>query len=312
MKPIVTVGLDSRAESLATARWAAREAQSRGAGLRILHARAGRPDGPDRPANGGGQDGLPRWIMERARIVVDERCPGLPVTEELTEGDPVASLLEAAGDSQVVVLGSRDMAPLASYYLGDIGLHVVARADAPVVLVRAREATGPVAEDGAVVLGLSLHGPCEELCEFAFATAARRGVMLRAVHGEAFGARVHPERSRFAGLRANDRARPVGARRGAAALAGEVPAGPHDRPGTHGEPGPRRRTGCHRRGAARRGAPQEGPRCRRPSATSCPRPCTTRRARWQSSRTAEANPTGQAPLNRHHRAPAVQQAPSRN
>lgn len=183
MKPIVTVGLDSRAESLATARWAAREAQSRGAGLRILHARAGRPDGPDRPANGGGQDGLPRWIMERARIVVDERCPGLPVTEELTEGDPVASLLEAAGDSQVVVLGSRDMAPLASYYLGDIGLQVVARADAPVVLVRAREATGPVAEDGAVVLGLSLHGPCEELCEFAFATAARRGVMLRAVHG---------------------------------------------------------------------------------------------------------------------------------
>ncbi|NDZ81013.1 universal stress protein, partial [Streptomyces sp. SID10853] len=37
MKPIVTVGLDSRAESLSAARWAAREAQSRGAVLRILH-----------------------------------------------------------------------------------------------------------------------------------------------------------------------------------------------------------------------------------------------------------------------------------
>ncbi|WP_328323419.1 MULTISPECIES: universal stress protein [unclassified Streptomyces] len=183
MKPIVTVGLDSRAESLSTARWAAREAQSRGAVLRILHARAARSGGPDRPADGGGEDELPRWIMERARTVVDERCPGLPVTEELSEGDPVASLLEAAGDSQAVVLGSRDMAPLASYYLGDIGLKVLARADTPVVLVRAREATGPVAEDGAVVLGLSLHGPCEALCEFAFDIAARRGVLLRAVHG---------------------------------------------------------------------------------------------------------------------------------
>ncbi|MFE2378174.1 universal stress protein [Streptomyces sp. NPDC059398] len=185
MKPIVTVGLDSRAESLSAVRWAAREAQSRGAALRVLHARVPHPDGHAGTPDEGGQEGLglPRWIMERARIVIDERCPGLPVTEQLTEGDPAETLLEAAGDSQVVVLGSRDMAPLASYYLGDIGLRVVARADAPVVLVRAREATGPVADDGAVVLGLSLHGPCDALCAFAFDTAARRGVMLRAVHG---------------------------------------------------------------------------------------------------------------------------------
>ncbi|WP_405783435.1 universal stress protein [Streptomyces sp. NBC_00859] len=182
MKPIVTVGLDSRAESLSAARWAAREAQSRGATLRILHARAEPPDGPHRDSGAGQQD-LPRWLVERARIVVDERCPGLPVAEALTEGDPVAALLEAAGDSAAVVLGSRDMAPLAGYHLGDIGLQVLARADAPVVLVRAREATGPVADDGAVVLGLSLHGPCDALCEFAFETAARRGVLLRAVHG---------------------------------------------------------------------------------------------------------------------------------
>lgn len=188
MKPIVTVGLDSRAESLSAARWAAREAQSRGAVLRILHAGPAGPDDTPPTADGGegagdGRRALPRWVMERARIVVEERCPGLPVTEELTEGDPVESLLAAAEDSQAVVLGSRDMVPMAGYYLGDIGLRVVARADAPVVLVRAREATGPSVEDGPVVLGLSLEGPCEALCEFAFDTAARRGVLLRAVHG---------------------------------------------------------------------------------------------------------------------------------
>jgi nucleotide-binding universal stress UspA family protein len=95
----------------------------------------------------------------------------------------VDALLEAAEESQLLVLGSQDMAPIARYLLGDIGLHVMVRAQAPTVLVRAREESAPIAEDGDVVVGLSLHGPCDALLEFAFDSAARRGVALRAVHG---------------------------------------------------------------------------------------------------------------------------------
>lgn len=38
---------------------------------------------------------------------------------------------------------------------------------------------------GGVVVGLKLHSPCDNLLEFAFTTAAARGVPLRAVHGRA-------------------------------------------------------------------------------------------------------------------------------
>ncbi|WP_069630364.1 universal stress protein, partial [Streptomyces niveus] len=96
--------------------------------------------------------------------------------------DPVDALLSAAAESELLVLGSRDMAPMASYFLGDIGLHVMARAQAPTVFVRAREDPAPADDEGDLTVALSLRGPCDELLEFAFTGAARSGVTLRAVH----------------------------------------------------------------------------------------------------------------------------------
>nr|WSZ99214.1 universal stress protein [Streptomyces sp. NBC_00857] len=186
MNPVVTVGLDGTPESLSATHWAAEEAENRGATLCLLHAwvlLAAEPEEgspPDRPA---GQNYWAERILREAVAIVEEHHPGLRVVEDLVAQDPVHALLHAAAESELLVLGSRDMAPLASYFLGDIGLSVMARSDIPTALVRAREDTASVADDGEVVVALGLRGPCDELIAFAFESAARRGVALRAVHG---------------------------------------------------------------------------------------------------------------------------------
>ncbi|MFF3754641.1 universal stress protein [Streptomyces sp. NPDC002018] len=191
MTAVVTVGLDGTPESLSAARWAAREAELRHATLRMTHAWILLSAEPTGSAPESEQNYWPKRIMKEALGAVTSAHPDLPVIEDLVAQDPVSALLDAAGESRMLVLGSRDMAPMASYFLGDVGLHVVARADSPSVLVRAREerdAAASVADDGDVVVGLSLHGPCESLLAFAFDSAARRGVTLRAVHGRSLPA----------------------------------------------------------------------------------------------------------------------------
>ncbi|MGW6740018.1 universal stress protein [Streptomyces sp. NPDC055025] len=189
MTPVVTVGLDGTPESLSAVRWAAREAELRQATLRLLHAwvlLSVEPGGAVRESD---QNYWAERIMAEALRTVTEHHPDLSVVEDLVAQDPVSALLAAARESDALVLGSQDMAPMASYFLGRTGLHVVARADGPVVLVRAgddrgdQDDTASVFEGRDVVMGLSLHGPRDALIEFAFDSAARRGVTLRAVHG---------------------------------------------------------------------------------------------------------------------------------
>jgi nucleotide-binding universal stress UspA family protein len=95
----------------------------------------------------------------------------------------------------MLVLGSRGLESVESYFLGDISMPVVARAERPVVLVRAEtheEGPSPASGTaGGVVVALKLHGPCDDLLEFAFGTAATRGVPLRAVHGRSLPVHAH-------------------------------------------------------------------------------------------------------------------------
>ena len=79
--------------------------------------------------------------------------------------------------------------------LGSVALAVVARAERPVVLVRATEDTGQERRPEAfeesdratpyrdVVLGLDLRAPDDHVLEFAFDAASRRAARLRVIHG---------------------------------------------------------------------------------------------------------------------------------
>ncbi|MGI5256107.1 universal stress protein [Streptomyces angustmyceticus] len=194
MEPeVITAGIDGSPASLAAARWAADEAGRRQSALRLLHAwillAAQAPETPpDRDRNAGARE-----VVRRAREEIRERHPRLRIIEDLVGAEAEAALLGAAGESQMIVLGSRALGPWESYVLGDVSLNVVGRSKGPVVLVREEgpakaprhEPPGgpPPAPEARVVVGLSLNGPCDRTLDFAFAAAALRGLPLQAVHG---------------------------------------------------------------------------------------------------------------------------------
>ncbi|MET8946858.1 universal stress protein [Streptomyces sp. NPDC004542] len=184
MQPAVTVGLDGSPESLAAARWAAEEADKRRLPLRLLHAWPLLAPEPARVPAEVDQNYWAKRLVRTARAELQARHPGLSVVADLVADDAQHALLRAAAESEMTVLGSRGLEPVESYFLGDVSMPVVARAERPVVLVRAEgREDRPAPASHRVVVALKLPGPCEALLDFAFHTAAARGIPLLAVHG---------------------------------------------------------------------------------------------------------------------------------
>ncbi|WP_406186373.1 universal stress protein [Streptomyces sp. NBC_01006] len=193
MEPVVTVGLDGSPESLAAARWAADEADRRKLTLRLLHAWPLLAPEPAHVTAEMDQNYWAKRIVHHAKAELQARHPGLVIVGNLVAEDAQEALLKAAAESEMTVLGSRGLESVESYFLGDISMPVVARAERPVVLVRAGT-EGPSSAPGAsggVVVALKLRGPCDDLLAFSFAAAAARGVPLRAVHGRSVPLHAH-------------------------------------------------------------------------------------------------------------------------
>ncbi|MEU5607713.1 universal stress protein [Streptomyces sparsogenes] len=195
MPRTVTVGLDGSPESLAAADWAAREAQLRGLPLNLVHALDWHSF-TYAPLTG--VKSLARWAERlpqdtAARLRHDH--PDLRIVHEQVTTEPVPSLLAAAEDAELLVLGSRGLGRVTGVLVGSVALSIVARAELPVVLVpaggadrgdrRAGSATTASAARARseVVLGLDLGRPAEQLLDFAFDAAARRTATLRVIHG---------------------------------------------------------------------------------------------------------------------------------
>ncbi|WP_327341516.1 universal stress protein [Streptomyces europaeiscabiei] len=193
MQPVITVGLDGSPESLAAARWAADEAEKRRVTLRLLHAWPRLAPEPAHAHSEVDQNYWAKRLVHAARAELQARHPGLTIVGSLVADDARNALLQAASESEMIVLGSRGLEPVESYFLGDVSMPIVARAERPVVLVRAetRVEGTPPAPAGRVVVALKLHGSSDDLLDFAFHTAAG-GVPLLAVHGRSvpFHARV--------------------------------------------------------------------------------------------------------------------------
>ncbi|MFK0290523.1 universal stress protein [Streptomyces sp. NPDC090442] len=184
MKNVVTVGVDGTPHALAAAQWAAHEARLRQSRLRLLAAWQPLPARPRGAAPWARE--MPHWpdrIIEEARSAVEVVEPGLPVEEVLVRELPLDALAEAAGRADLLALGSRGLGPVARFALGETGLDLVPRVAVPIVLVRAQQDSAAAEEAGSIGVGVSLHDAGGGLLAFAFETAARRAVPLRAVHG---------------------------------------------------------------------------------------------------------------------------------
>lgn len=175
----ITAGLNGTPESLIAVRWAAGEAERRRTRLRLLYAEewlpphlAPTPNEPGYPLT------WPERLLSDATADVRARHPGLTVSAEQVERQPIPALLDAAKDSDLLVLGSRGLGSIAGFVSGSVSLAVVARAECPVVLVRATE---PGCDYGEVIVGLDLHHPSEPLLEVAFGQAAARRATVTVV-----------------------------------------------------------------------------------------------------------------------------------
>ncbi|MGV9249708.1 universal stress protein [Streptomyces sp. NPDC003710] len=197
MSRSITVGLDGSAESRAAAEWAAREAESRGLPVRLVQVWEPVP-APMAQAPLLGAETHQHWTERIVRESAEDlrlRHPDLEVTTEQLSGRSAESLVRAAQDAELLVLGSRGLSGIGGFLVGSVGLAVVASTERPVVLVRAGQraadeqktdrAGTPAAPTplGPVVLGLDTGDPEAAPIEFAFEAAVRQGVPLRVLHG---------------------------------------------------------------------------------------------------------------------------------
>lgn len=227
MTRTITVGLDGSPESRAAAEWAAREATLRGLPVKLVQVWEPVPQ-PLAETPPLGPETHRHWTERILRESADGlrlRHPGVEVVTEQLAGRPAEVLAGAAGEAEMLVLGSRGLGGIGGFLVGSVAHAVVAHTERPVVLVRAGEQAADEHEkDPAgipsaatpyrpVLLGLDVGGPDAAPIEFAFDAAARRSVPLRAVHAwnppsyYAYGAVLDPEitrtvaRSDAAGLR---------------------------------------------------------------------------------------------------------------
>ncbi|WP_020126228.1 universal stress protein [Streptomyces sp. 303MFCol5.2] len=178
----ITAGVDGTDESLAALAWAAREAVRRDLELRVVHAWRFQPNAAADVAD---RDAQERWVRDSVReavAAVAERHPALSVTTDVREGSPVETLVAAAADAELLVLGSRGHGPVVGFLLGSVGQQVIAEAARPVVLVRAGDKPSSEAAGHEIVVGQ--QGEPEDSApalRLAFETAAARGAGVRAV-----------------------------------------------------------------------------------------------------------------------------------
>ncbi|MGW7042848.1 universal stress protein [Streptomyces avermitilis] len=186
----ITVGIDGSRTGLDAADWAAREAERRRLPLRLLHAGTE----PPVPAPVPDVDLPARTALDRAAVQLAYAHPALDIIARRTETPAVPALLAAAAEAETLVLGSRGFTGFAGFLVGSVALAVAARAERPVVLVRAGELAEDErmpADDGTppgraaylpVVLGLDLDHPADRLIAYAFEAAAVRSAPLHVVH----------------------------------------------------------------------------------------------------------------------------------
>ncbi|MFD3411283.1 universal stress protein [Streptomyces cyaneofuscatus] len=182
MSGLVVVGVDGSTSGLAAVEVAAREAELRGAGLRVVHAFIWPgmhvPMGPSPlgPLGGGIRHMVERLVteaLERARTV----APEVHVSHAVVTGEPLAVLEAQSHSADLLVVGSRGIGGFVGLLVGSTAVHLAAHGRCPLLVVREQPGVG-----GPVVLGVDGSAVGEPAVDFAFAEAALRKAPLLALH----------------------------------------------------------------------------------------------------------------------------------
>lgn len=173
----VLVGVDGGECALAAVRWAAEEAQRRGAPLRIVHAA---PYLARKVEPGHIPPELPRArrITGQAYTVARHTAGGVHAETEVVPGEPAAVLLRESQDAQLLVLGIATTGAMDELVRATVAQRVVARSDTPVVVVPRSRGHAPADRPVAAILGLGDPDDDEPVVAWAADAARRSGVPL--------------------------------------------------------------------------------------------------------------------------------------
>jgi nucleotide-binding universal stress UspA family protein len=182
-KPVIA-GTDGSAEALRAVEWAAKEAERRGAPLRIVSAAELLPrvTGPVGFSDVSGvADVITRGTqgsLDAAAKWAAEIVPGVAIDTGLLTGPAAVAVTDCGEDAQLLVVGFRGNGPFTAMVLGSVSRYAAIHAACPVVVVR--EET--LAAHRQIVVGIRDARDCDAALTFAFEEAGMRKASLLAVH----------------------------------------------------------------------------------------------------------------------------------
>lgn len=180
----VVVAYDGSSGSASALSWAAIEAASQGARLRVVFAAdvvGGLFGTPTELAEDARETG--RRVTEEGAARARGAAPstaGLVVETEVRLSSPTSVLVEASEEADLLVVGSQGRGAVAGALLGSVAASVASRAACPVVVVRgdAERRPGPGLP---VLVGVDGSDGAGPALRFAAATAARCGAPLKVI-----------------------------------------------------------------------------------------------------------------------------------
>lgn len=188
----VVIGYDGSEIARYALIWAAEEAFQREKGLRIVNAYSpGVPVvalgyGPPVSAETlTAYENQASQLLDEAAAIVRDRFPMLPIQTAVGVGSATSVLLAESETADVIVLGSRGIGGFSELLLGSVSLQVAANAACPVIVVRndrdvRDQQPRPYTDD--LVVGVDGSETGENALAFAFETAARVGMTVKAIH----------------------------------------------------------------------------------------------------------------------------------
>lgn len=138
---VVVVGVDGSEPSEDALRWAIRYARTTGATVRavtVWHLPVSFGWGPVVMPEVDLEADARAALKATIEAVTDPADPGEPVEiqTEVLQGPPALMLLQAAGDADLLVVGSRGHGAFAGMLIGSVSEHCAHHANCPVVVVR--------------------------------------------------------------------------------------------------------------------------------------------------------------------------------
>jgi nucleotide-binding universal stress UspA family protein len=180
----VVLATDGTTASDGALRYAALQARTRRADMRVLHVMPmALPVPPLRPAEPTDLEAFARDVLAHAAKETRDLAPGLNVTTMLAHGARVTAIVDGSADAQLVVVGRETSHGVERLLTGATTAGVASRARCPVVVVPSdwRPRNGPDG-GGNVVVGIRRSDDASHLMTTAYDQAVSMGADITVVH----------------------------------------------------------------------------------------------------------------------------------